>query len=100
MQNAGIGQNAELRLVALEQRRRHLTFVTNNAAEAQGYLITAALQIVRGYAIPGDFVSKPTILTATPFIYELGAFWSNEEAVRQSFQLLQRRLALGDEFDE
>ena len=100
VQVAGIDQNAELRLVDLAHRRRHLAFVTNNAAEAQGYLITAALQMVRGYTIPADFVSNPTILTATPFIYDLGAFWSNREAVRQSFQLLQRRLALGAEFDK
>jgi len=100
VQIAGIGQNADLRLVALEHRRRHLAFVTNNAAEAQGYLITAALQMVNGYTIPGDFVSNPTVLTATPFIYDLGAFWRNREAVSRSFQLLQRRLALGEEFDE
>ena len=100
VQIAGIGQSTGLNRIDIEHRRRHLAFVTNSAAEAQGYLITAALQMVHTYPTSSKFISTPTILTATPFIYDSGAIRADAQELAETFRRLQQRLALGDEYDE
>ena len=100
VQIAGIGQSTGLNRIDIEHRRRHLAFVTNSAAEAQGYLITAALQMVYTYPTSPKFISSPTILTATPFLYNSGAIRADAQELAETFRRLQQRLALGDEYDE
>ena len=100
VQIASIGQNPALRRFELADRQRHLAFVTNHAGEAQGYLITSALLYVHTFATDAKFISTPTILTATPFIFDSTAIRASPQDLAAALQRVQQRLDLGDEYDD
>ena len=100
VQIAGVGQSPALGRFELADRQRHLAFVTSHAGEAQGYLITSALLYVHTYTTAAQFISTPTILTATPFIFDSTAIRADPEDVAAGLRRLEQRLILGEEYDE
>ena len=99
-QIASIGQNMGVSQIPLADRQRHLAFLTNHAGEAQGYLITSALLFVHSYPAPASFISTPTILSATPFIFDGTTINASLEVLIDTMQRVQQRLNLGEEYDE
>ena len=100
VQIAGVGQSPALGRFDLADRQRHLAFVTSHAGEAQGYLITSALLYVHTYTTAAQFIGTPTILTATPFIFDSTAIRADPEDVAAGLRRLEQRLILGEEYDE
>ena len=100
VQIAGVGQSPALARFDVADRNRHLAFVTSHAGEAQGYLITSALRYVHTYTTAAQFISTPTILTATPFIFDSTAIRADPEDVAAGLRRLEQRLALGEEYGD
>ncbi len=100
VQIAGVGQSPALAQFELADRERHLAFVTSHAGEAQGYLITAALLYVNTYTTAAQFISTPTILTASPFVFDSSAIRADPDDLVAGLRRVQERLALGEQYDE
>ena len=88
--------------IGLEALLQISLFTIDDAAEAQGYLITAALAMAHSNPLPSEFIQRPLILKATPFVYSYTAALALGPTVRQAYyERLSARLALGEEyFDE
>lgn len=100
VQIASVGQRPAFSQIPLQDRKRHLALVTNHAGEAQGYLITAAMLMAHSYPTPPSFIRTPTILTATPFIFDSTTIKANPDVLTDTLRKVQQRLDLGDEYDE
>lgn len=100
VQIASIGQKTEISRIPLADRQRHLAFLTNHAGEAQGYLITSALLFVHSYPAPASFISTPTVLSATPFIFDGTTIKASPQVLIDTVRRVQQRLDLGEEYDE
>ena len=96
------GVGAVLQQVGLEGLLQISLFTIDDAAEAQGYLITAALAMAYSNPLPSEFIDRPLIVKATPFVYDYTAALALGPTVRQAYyERLSARLALGEEyFDE
>ena len=85
--------------IGLEALLQISLFTIDDAAEAQGYLITAALSMANSNPLPSEFIQRPLILKATPFVYSYTAALALGPAVRQAYyERLAARLALGEEY--
>lgn len=102
---ASIGLTIELDDLPADQIRAHQLFYIDAAPESQGYMITAALQMVHNYPTPTQFLGSPLILRAEPYVYSVRAFAGSPEAlalareqIRVRLALIREKLALGDEY--
>ena len=75
-----IGGSPDVSRLPLDLRNDHLAFLTNDLGPAQGYLITAALQMVQEFHVPERFVTGTSILKAVPFVINSGAARDSEHA--------------------
>jgi len=95
---ASVGLNLELARIPIAVREPFQEFYINAAPEAQGYLITAALQMVHDYTVPAWFIRQPLILNATPFVYAVEQISAAPDTARRVVQRILGRLALGEEY--
>ena len=75
-----IGGHPDISRLPLDLRNDHLAFLTNDLGPAQGYLITAALQMLQEFHVPERFVTGTSILNAVPFVINSGAARSADNA--------------------
>ena len=87
-----IGGHPDIARLPLDLRNDHLVFLTNDLGPAQGYLITAALQMVQEFHVPKRFVTGTSILKAVPFVINSGAARSadNADALRDLVEAADR----------
>lgn len=87
-----IGGHPDIARLPLDLRNDHLAFLTNDLGPAQGYLITAALQMVQEFHVPERFVTGTSILKAVPFVINSGAARSadNADALRDLVEASDR----------
>ena len=87
-----IGGHPDISRLPLDLRNDHLAFLTNDLGPAQGYLITAALQMVQEFHVPERFVTGTSILKAVPFVINSGAARSadNADALRDLVEAADR----------
>ena len=104
---ASIGLTIALDDLPADLIRAHQLFYIDAAPESQGYLTTAALQMVHNYPTPTQFLGSPLILRAEPYVYAVRAFAGSPEALALARQqigvrlaLIREKLALGDEYFE
>ena len=95
---ASIGVNNALPTIPIADRAPHQLFVIDAATAAQGYLVTSAMQML--YTYPGDskFIARPTILSATPLVFDTNRLAGSPEERQAALQRLLARLALGEEY--
>lgn len=85
--------------IGFDGLRRISLFTINAAAEAQGYLITAAMHMAHSNPIPSEFITRPLIVQAIPFVYDNSTIRSVPQEERQVvLDRIDARLALGDEY--
>lgn len=87
-----IGGHPDISRLPLDLRNDHLAFLTNDLGPAQGYLITAALQMVQEFHVPERFVTGTSILKAVPFVINSGAARAadNADALRDLVEASDR----------
>ena len=87
-----IGGHPDISRLDLDLRNDHLAFLTNDLGPAQGYLITAALQMVQEFHVPERFVTGTSILKAVPFVINSGAARAadNADALRDLVEASDR----------
>lgn len=95
-----IGVNLALPDLPLAELDRHVLFHIGAGAEAQGYLITAALHMVHSYTTSAAFIQRPLIMNAIPSIYDAEAIRMESARRAEMLAELGARLALGDEYVE
>ncbi|MDE2746144.1 MAG: substrate-binding domain-containing protein [Chloroflexota bacterium] len=97
---ASIGSNISVQMLSYDIRETHWEFFINAGAEAQGYLITAALSMVHTYTSDAAFIRQPLILAATPFVFDEQTVQRSPSEAMAALQRIQSRLALGEEYFE
>ena len=87
-----IGGHPDISRLPLDLRNDHLAFLTNDLGPAQGYLITAALQMMQEFHVPERFVTGTSILKAVPFVINSGAARAadNADALRDLVEASDR----------
>ena len=95
-----IGVNHALPDLPLDEIDQHVLFHIGAGAEAQGYLITAALHMVHGYTTSAAFIQRPLIMNAIPSVYDAEAIRTESERRSEMLVGLGARLALGDDYVE
>lgn len=99
IQVASISPSLTLAEITREQRERHVAFFSSHAGEVQGYLVTAALHMVHQFGPTASFIRSPTILTATPFIFDDSTALTDPAELAETLRRARAILALGDEYD-
>ena len=97
---ASVGSNISVQRLSYDLRETHWEFFINAGAEAQGYLITAALSMVHSYTSSAAFIRQPLILEATPFVFDEQRVQSSPAEAMAALERIQARLALGDDYLE
>ena len=100
VQLTSVGGSLDVTKIPAEKRSRHISFHVSAAPEAQGYLVTAALQMVHNHTTPARFIGSPTILIAEPRVLDLQTARADPQAAKDTLGRLAERIALGDQYDE
>ena len=100
VQLTSVGGGLDVTKIPAEKRSRHISFHVSAAPEAQGYLVTAALQMIHNHTTPARFIGSPTILLAEPRVLDLQTARADPQAAKDTLSRLAERIALGDQYDE
>ena len=100
VQLTSVGGSLDVTKIPAESRSRHISFHVSAAPEVQGYLVTAALQMVHNHTTPARFIGSPTILIAEPRVLDLQTARADPQAAKDTLGRLAERIALGDQYDE
>ncbi len=93
-----IGGNNALATIPLAERVPHQLFIIDAATEIQGYLMTSALQMMYTSPRGSSFIARPTILSATPFVFDTKQIAGSPKERQATLERLLARLALGEEY--
>ena len=96
VQIVGIGAHIELTREPLDLRIRHVPFAINSLAEAQGYLITSAMQMAYKFHAPPSAIVQPMIFEGSPFIYDFNSFRSSPQEVASIIRRIQELFTAPD----